>query len=103
MKVTLRRMGAFAVGFLGFLWEALEGMGNFVRDYFAEILLTLIVLTAVGAIVYLLAGLFDPNRPPCSRSSISFECKDSLVRDCLNSEKYTRDECIALVGGGKTK
>lgn len=33
----------------------------------------------------------------------SFACKNARVNDCLNSEIYTREECIALIGGGDSK
>lgn len=30
-----------------------------------------------------------------------FEYRDEQVQQCVASDKYTRDECIVLVGGGE--
>lgn len=35
---------------------------------------------------------------PC-RNPQSFECKNQSMEECLTTEKYTREECIELMGG----
>lgn len=35
----------------------------------------------------------------CSWEPSTFECRDFEFQKCINSEKYSREDCIRLVGG----
>lgn len=50
----------------------------------------LIVIVAIAFIVYALAS------PP----SNEFARRDTIVQECIASERYTREECILLASGG---
>lgn len=66
----------------------------------------IIILVAVIAIVVLIGptmgNLFSNKVSPCVYEQ-SFACKNTRVEACLESEAYTREECIALIGGSSGK
>jgi len=37
---------------------------------------------------------------PCD-APLSFACLDRRVQECITSEKYTKEQCVVLVGGNK--
>jgi pilus assembly protein Flp/PilA len=70
----------------------------------AEYALVLILVAIVVIVMLALLGptmgnLFSNKVNPCVYEQ-SFECKDQRVNQCMQSESYSRDECIALIGGG---
>jgi len=77
-------------------------------DLFFGVLFTFLALVIMGVI---LIAIFDPAAfkysNPCRDTTFktdqSFACLDYQVAQCVASERYTRDECIMLVGGGGAK
>lgn len=54
--------------------------------------ITLIIALAIAlAGTYVLTNLVD--------WTTDFERRDAIVQECLNSEQYTREECIILASG----
>lgn len=70
-------------------------------------LIAVMILAVVIAILVLILPFFDPKNleNPCRAIvgdvSDSFECLDYKVNQCLASEKYTKDQCVELVGNGE--
>lgn len=70
-----------------------------------EYALILILIAVVVIVVLALLGpaigsmLGNPVLASCMNQQ-SFECKNAKVEQCLASEQYSREECIALIGGG---
>ena len=65
-----------------------------------NVVATIILITVfiVGVIVLANARIHET---PCTLNQpTTFECRSYQVDQCLKSELYTREECIALVGGG---
>jgi hypothetical protein len=73
-------------------------------DWFFTILFGIVVIFAIAII---LIRIFDPtslnSKIPCHDTLFShdqsFACLDYRVQQCAASERYTREECIVLVGG----
>lgn len=62
-----------------------------------------LILILVAVVVIVILAVLGPNvgnlfNKPCM-SADSFECKNARVEQCLASEQYSREECIALMGG----
>lgn len=70
-----------------------------------EYALILILIAVVVIVILAILGPAIGNvfngvvNNPCL-SSQSFECKNHRVEQCMTSEDYSREECIALIGGG---
>lgn len=71
---------------------------------YALILILIVVIIIVFVVVF---GPFivrtlgtDHSADPCWTGTI-VQCQDSKVEQCLALEKYTKDQCVILVGGGK--
>lgn len=64
------------------------------------VMLTLLA-PAIGNVWNNLTG--QATYTPCQQNSTSFQCYDFKVNQCLQSEKYTKQQCIDLVGGGNGK
>jgi pilus assembly protein Flp/PilA len=70
-----------------------------------EYALTLLLVAVVVIIILAILGpsignmLTNGIDTRCSNAQ-SFECKNARVEKCLASEAYSREECIALIGGG---
>jgi len=68
-------------------------------------LILVLILVLVVVILIVIAAVFFPGlenvrgNNPCRQES-SFACKDERVRLCLETERYTKDQCVILVGGG---
>lgn len=63
-------------------------------------LIVVLVLIVVIVIVALVLPVIQGN--PCVGDNKStYECRDYQVQQCVKDERYNREECIALVGGGK--
>ena len=63
------------------------------------LILVLLLVVAIVAVSLITAM----NEPCSSEQDNSFACRDARVQECIASERYTRDECIALMGGNKTE
>lgn len=57
-----------------------------------------IVIFLVGL---LLLGFLTTPRLPCASDPISQACIDYRIGQCLKTERYTMDQCVTLIGGGK--
>lgn len=67
--------------------------------------LVLILFAIAVIVIFALLGnavgnIFNGIENPCFHSD-SFECLDHKVNQCLASEKYTKEQCVQLVGGHK--
>lgn len=67
-----------------------------------EYTLTLILIAVVVIVILALLGpaignLFNSSQPCWDKDS--FTCRDYRVEQCMQSEQYSRSECIALMGG----
>lgn len=71
-----------------------------------------LILVLVAVVVIVILALLGPaignvfsnhTGDPCyyQNNKTSYACRNYQVSQCLKAEQYTRDECIALVGGGK--
>lgn len=60
-------------------------------------------LILVAVVVIVLVLVLSGSNSACFMDKTSFACKNQRVEECLKSEQYTREECIALIGGGSTK
>ena len=56
----------------------------------------MLVAVLVVALIFILSVAFQP--PQACDNSASLACLDQRVEGCLALEKYTRQECIDLVG-----
>lgn len=63
------------------------------------ILIAVVVIVILAMLGPAIGNLFDNKVNPCIYEQ-SFACKDARVEQCLQSEQYSREECIALIGGG---
>ena len=76
-------------------------IGQGIIEYALWIILALILIAALLGILTLgVAKLSGIAKNPCAITR-SFECSDYQVEQCLASEKYTKEQCVQLVGGGK--
>lgn len=68
-----------------------------------EYALILVVIAVVAiVIITLIGGIHIDNSNPCyGNDDIRFVCLDYRVTECVASERYTREECITLIGTGK--
>jgi hypothetical protein len=60
-------------------------------------LIIVFVLVALGLL------LFHVISNPCSSTDemMTYYCRNEQVELCMKDERYTREECIELIGGGK--
>lgn len=65
-----------------------------------EYAIVIVLVIAVIVIVIALFGQVLTGVNQCSDSKdMSFKCRDYQLQQCIKSEKYSQDECMALVGG----
>lgn len=57
-----------------------------------------LAIVAVLVVVIIILVLFSPGSPVCQQSRDSQACLDERFAACMATEKYTRQECIILVG-----
>lgn len=60
---------------------------------FLVLIITAVILIC-GLAYFIATRVLDPAR--CT--SNTYACRDTQVEQCMRSEKYTRAECITLVG-----
>jgi hypothetical protein len=68
------------------------------KDFLFMIAVVIVLTLLLGGLILLISMLPLFNQP-CSFPA-SFACRNLQVQRCVESELYTREECIALVGGG---
>lgn len=68
--------------------------------FFAIIVIAVIVLLAFGLFL-LVPSLFSAkDKSPCwSVDDTTYACRDYQVTQCIADDKYSKDQCIALLGG----
>ena len=65
----------------------------------------IVVMAGLGLIVIILFAVLlivdPPARDACRGRYYDYsqECLDQRMDNCLESERYTRNECIVLIGG----
>lgn len=78
-------------------------------DWLSKMGFTIMVIGIVALLAYgvfaLIGAIVKPVTPDnpavyCSWYSSTFLCKDIQVEECAKSDRYSREECVALVGGG---
>lgn len=68
----------------------------------AVIVLALVVFLITPLVKLNRNQITAENENPCwSVNDQTFQCRQYQFDQCLQSETFTRDECIALVGGGR--
>lgn len=68
-------------------------------DEFNTLLITGILSIVLAVLIAaILVAIFRPS--PCA-SAESIECIEHRMDECLQSEMFSRQECIVLIGGGK--
>lgn len=65
--------------------------------------LSIVAIVIIITVLMYSGGTFNPrpaNPDPChTANDSSFACRDYQVNQCLASDKYNKEQCIALVGG----
>lgn len=65
------------------------------------VILVIVLVVGLAGIVVMAVQMHD-NPPVCIKADdLSYQCRDYQVQQCVKDERYSREECIALVGGGK--
>lgn len=77
-------------------------MINRIFEVLTFLFLMALVVALVLVVGWLVVARTEAPKNPCSFPT-SFECRHLQVQKCVESELYTRAECIALVGGGAVK
>lgn len=57
----------------------------------------LLAVAAIIAVVLIAAYAMSPESKT-NEARIEYDRRDAIVQECLNSEQYTREECIILAG-----
>ena len=57
----------------------------------------LLIIVVIGFIFW----MSQPHPANPCRNPQSFACLDQRVQECAASEKYTKEQCVILVGGNK--
>lgn len=68
-------------------------------EYALILILVLVLVVTIVVVSLIVAG----NEPCASEQDNSFTCRDARVQECIASERYTREECIVLMGSGAPK
>ena len=68
----------------------LEMLGSFIREFWIILTLAIIVLALFLVLFFSL--------PFNSSTHSEFETIEDMVESCLETDKYTREECIILAG-----
>ena len=58
-----------------------------------------LILILVAVVVLVILAIITNGNNPCAIDKTTYECRNYQVEQCLKSEQYSREECIALVGG----
>lgn len=69
--------------------------GQGLVEYALIAVLCLVVVIVIAAIVW--PFLFNTDNPCHRIGATEFECQDYKVNQCLETEKYTKEQCIDLV------
>jgi energy-converting hydrogenase Eha subunit C len=78
--------------------EALETLKGIVQIAILIIGIVVIVTSAVVLSIEVAGILVDKTGGACWPLSDTVSCYDYQVQECLALDRYTRDECIVLVG-----
>ena len=63
------------------------------------VLIACVVIVCIAVLAPVIGNVF--NGDVCSKQPDSFACTDLKVQQCLQSEKYNKDQCVLLIGGAK--
>lgn len=60
-----------------------------------------LILVLIAVIIIVVVSLLGSaiNSPCHDYKDTSFVCRDYQLQQCIKSEKYSEEECMALVGG----
>lgn len=75
-----------------------------IREFLSIVAIVILLIMLVGGLTLIisngLAAMSDPDIKCYSVTDQTFQCRQYQFDQCLQSEAFTRDECLALVGGG---
>lgn len=71
-----------------------QGMVEYALIAVLIVVLLIVIVATIGPKI----GVIQED--PCFTQPGSFECRDAQVNQCLETERYTKDQCVILVGGG---
>jgi pilus assembly protein Flp/PilA len=65
------------------------------------VIVVVVILLLLGpSIGNIISNISSGKTPDCyGVTDSTFRCKDYQIQQCIKSEKYTENQCIAIVGG----